>query len=366
MKNYEVSLKPLTPIHIWSGYESLVGFDIVDFGREICIVDFEKLPQELISQLASSKPQKWSYILRKYRGSIECRIRAKKTFTTPLPPGRKVKIPNDEVVPGSTLKGYIRTSILFWLLRKMPMQQAVNLLKSSINLTVAPKKVATKLEESVFKEKRVKKAGGLIDILQLLTVSDPLAKYNVVFELLKFVTQESIGGKLRTIAENYVIAFTKGTLLFNLRILKPPTSENITNTPPQLLADIRKFEEILNINVNEALKEFGCSILQGEYLRIKNINELREYAEVLSKWFRKYCLTNRNCVIARIGFMTGHQAKTILPLIRSLDQKLYGNILNYLTLYFGKTWDERTFKLVDYLGRKLGVGWCEICLKELN
>jgi len=364
LKKIKLQLKPLTPIHVWSGEELIYGLDVIDRDNKLCIIDFEKLPHELLEELVRVSSNRIPDLLYKYRDRIVCKELLNADST--LNEGSRIKAISSTLIPGSSLKGYIRTAIIYDLLNKLGKTTIINKLNSGIDLSKPPKNVSEGLEGALLRKPRPKRAGGFIDLLQLVLVSDPnIADYNLLIK--KFIVYEILDNRLKSIGENHVIALTNGFLKYMITIIKPYNKESIRKIDRERLIqqDIDKLNEINRIDLIKSLKSFGCSILSNEIELVNKIPELRNYLYMLNNWKDKYCGENiENCVIARIGFMTGHLAKTILNIVRQYHLTLYKEILAYMTRQVKRVWDSRTIKLTTFDQKLVGIGWCELCLQE--
>ncbi len=375
-ESYIVSIKPLTPIHVWSGIDHVYGVDLVDYNNKICFIDLDKIIGDMTTGIVDILRKegdplvKWNRVIRKYGERIlgEC---IEYGNMSKISIGSKVKAINSHIIPGSTLKGYIRTALLYYKLSALN-PNILNKVLSQISTSLTnPKNVSIGIEAYAFRKPRPIKAKGFIDLLQLVEVSDPLEK-NVLLKLMKFLVMEPVSNRLQKVAENNVIAFFDGIVKHRLTIRNPPVVQldRIHNKVSEHDDILAKFGEIKDVDLIDALGSFGCFIVRSELDRlseiVKRIDELKDYYHRLTQWRRSYCEGVGKCVIGRIGFMTGHQAKTILPLIKSVDQQLYNQIIGYLSKLFNHVWDSRTLKLTLINNSLLGTGWCEICLERLS
>jgi len=369
MNIYELELRPLTPIIVLSGIEGVINIDVLIRDREVCVIDFEKLPLEVIEKIASLKDiSKVTSILLGHVEKLPCRIIAinnvgKVAFN------KTVKLPQEHIIPGSTLKGYIRTALLYHIL--ISKHLSGDILRKLINLMVKnPQDVASDLEIYAFKRERLKKQRGYIDVLQNLYISDPLVKESIeysldwlnVFEIRSLTTRTP-----RPLAQLLGIVFVNGLLKY--KIVVTGISPEIDAREPQasLLKDIiSKLNELLNTDLVNVLKFFGCELLNYELEVVKNFEILKDYREFLEKLRTKYCIEAGNCVIGRLGFMTGHMTKTIDLYLKKNYPDIYQDVKNYMSTKYRKVWDEATIKLVGSLDRLRGLGWCEICTKKLK
>jgi len=364
LKSLKLILHPITPIHVWSGQKLVVGIDIVKKHMEtLCIVDEARIPQELINTLLTARVEDMPKIIESYSDRIPCKQELKAVIT--LSPYVSVLELNPYIVPGSTLKGYIRTATLFAFIREIgDANKVVNILKAGVNLGGNPKQVAEGLEASFFRKPKPKKQRGAVDSFQSLLVLDPelnveLDCYNVseihVYELQKKM--------LKRIASQYAITVNCGELKYHINLVAPVNEIllAISRTAIEHRDVVDKLRLLVDRDILKTLKMFGCYLLSKEIEKVKNVAELSNYAKLLSDLNAKYCEKDIDCTIARIGYMTGLLSKTVIGVIKEFDAQLYNDIKNFMTSHIHHTWDELTIKLVKTSQGLVGPGWCEIC-----
>ncbi len=359
-KRYIAVLKPLTVVHVWSGTNAVVGLDLVKIDNvTMCLVDLESLPEDIVTKLAESLDINELTKLGR-EGKLPCKARF--TIAEPLPESvKQIRLMSSQIVPGSELKGYIRTAILYHLLKigKISGDELPRLIQLAPDRR-AIKKAADKLETVAFRAERPHKQGGYADAFQMLLVSDPTPKTEIRLTIRALRVIEVQGQALREIAQNYAVVFESGELMYNITVLKP-----IERVPsPEFSNVVLKYRLLSEIDLVGALREFGCKLIEHELRRVQRIQELNEYRRFLEQVREKYCREGSKCVPVRIGFMTGHQAKTVLLYVKEKNPTLYDTITKTLSIIYDRVWDEHTLKLVTINNRLLGVGWCELCLQE--
>jgi len=373
-----LTLIPLAPIHVWSGNDAVLGIDaVIRPDGKLCIVDLEQLTPDIAEALAKTSPQQLFQKIKEYVEKLPCK-NVVPVYTT-LEENSRIKLLSSQIVPGSSLKGYIRTALAYYILSTMKKEAAKSLLRGGIDLSEKPQKISQGLEGGLFRKPRPKTQGGFVDMLQGLLISDPQPE-DVKLGVVNLMTYEIIDREIKEIATVNAVALLKGTLKYDLLIetihdvsfsdkpyLRPKriSSKEVHKIISDLKSDIEKLGVLSKDIIKHALMKFGCSIVENELSRVKEIAKLNGYRKFLEDIKKKYCeKAYGKCAIARIGFMTGHRAKTILSLVEKLDPKLYGNIRNIMEMYFGKTWNLRTLKLVRINKEFRGIGWCELCLEN--
>jgi len=357
---FQTTLKPITVVHVWSGIDATVGIDAVyrSDGR-LCIVDVEALPLEVVEKLASTSPANMQTLLARLADKLPCRLVVE--AETRLPLGSQVKLIERTIVPGSSLKGYIRTALLYYLASREP--NIAKILNATVRIggRYKPKEASIDLENFFLRTSKPRKQGGLVDALQQLLVSDPKpVSPKLSLKELKVCEIPN----MQPIAEVYAITMTGGQLVYDVAVLRKPRNP-LKRLVREHSAVLDKLSLLERIDVLEALRRFGCDLVESEIARIKGVKELEGYVRLLEDLRKRYCGRVGECVVARIGFMTGHQAKTILNLVKRVNPPLYNSVKRFLSQYYGRVWDELTLKMVRMEDRLVGVGWCELCLTRL-
>ncbi len=378
-EKFKITLEPLTPTHVWSGSNLRIDFDCVVLNNELYIIDYNKLLKliptdklsnfvdvvvvqkktfkEILGSVLKSLNKDWKDVSSKV-------IKVKTTLDS-----NEVSQINENIIPGSELKGFIRTAIMYDILKKhYERSEAVKILKESIDPSKKSKDVAQGLEGRFFRTPRPK-GGGFVDMFQFLSVSDPIYYEEPSLDIVKFETVEA--KNLKKVASRIVVAFTKGTLTYDITISKPIELEPSRVSEHELFLSkgeaLRSVHELyidvpktLNKeNILEALKNYGLALIKYELSRVEGIAELRNYSELLRK-FEKIVKEDGNCSVGRIGLLTGRPFKTILPLLFEMRKthKEVENLLKELNIQ-----EPSTLKLVNYEGSYVGTGWCKLCMK---
>lgn len=364
VKSIQATVKPLTPVHVWSGENLIMDLDMVIVGRDVCVIDLSSLDDETIEKIAKAELDELGDMLRRgiKEGWVRCRYRVSNRLQRNLMPGTQVKEISRQFIPGSELKGYIRTAVAYESMNKN-IHELENRL-NRVNIYEGPNVWATPIE-TFYRVQRPGKVGGFVDSFQSLLISDPTS-INPELAIVDFEVYELGKGSLgQHIARQPVIALVSGELRYVINLLMYPENIYIDRAPKELGKAINKLRDLDLDLVRRALSYFGCKLLKYEVDRISNIQQLRGYLDMLRKWLSYYCENDENdCVAARLGFMTGHHAKTIMILIKERFPDRYQQLTSNLSSKLGRLWDEKTLKLVKIDEDFVGVGWCEICLKD--
>lgn len=377
LHKFVVRLKPITPIHVWSGDDVVICLDAHIHENNLYVLTPEDLNKlrgdEIVKILESSKDgseRMFNTILqslirsRQLKPIAEVKIK-EHSYLSLCGKRERVRLMHNDIIPGSTLKGYIRTAILRYELVRDP--NVANVIKKGVNLYLEPSRVGEGIEASVLRKPRLRRQGGFVDVMELLMISDP-EKVDVRLSLRELLTAEAA-------IPNKVIARTLAVVLdpTNSDALRFTLTINKDGIVRDGIVSAKGFEEILEHRnkfvskfsgknyLIDALREFGCNLIDFELKRLHK--SLGDYIDLLNYMKRNYCETKTNCVPARIGFMTGREAKTIIDLLMIHTPQLYQNVVSYMQREIKRLWDSLTVKLVDYDCRLLGVGWCELCVE---
>jgi len=276
-------LEVVTPIHIWSGFEAIIGIDAVANDGRICFVDLQryieymnryrpellKTPDEILRSL--------EVVVREaiLKGITVCSRDAEAWIREGLNTGSRIRLNQPLGIPASTLKGYIRTALLYTLLKEVSTKSDVcSIIRGGMDLSREPKDASTGLEAHFFRKPRPKKAGGFSDAFTTLHISEPLASYTRT-AISKIDVREKASGRLISIASQLAEVLVEGSKLnFELKIVKPltatysPQLHELTNVV-ELYRSVITAERLMS-----ALKTFGCDLLRFEISRLGVDQEL--------------------------------------------------------------------------------------------
>jgi CRISPR-associated protein Csm5 len=363
-RTHTVTLRPLTPTHVWSGQRLIVGLDLVQLGVDrFCLVDAEKLPPDAILEMSRMRLEDIPKFLERLGSSLPCRQELRVGGEPPRV-GAQVLELNKYVVPGSTLKGYIRTALLYYLLNQIKdADRLKDILRSGIDPSADPRRVSEGLEAIFFRTPRLKKQRGFVDSLQSLLVSDPTVELSPeCYRVTQILVYEL--PRLAIVASLHAIVVSCGRLVYTLNVMKP-LKEGLTLID-RAKGDHSRILERLQLLSREdllgALRIFGCYVLSTELERVKGIKELENYAVLLTKFSEMYCRSGSTCVPAKIGFAAGIHSKTVIGLVKRVDPDLYASVRSSMESQIRHVWDELTLKLTRTEQGLVGLGWCELCL----
>jgi len=371
-----LSLEPVTPLHVSSNRESIVGIDAILEGDQVVFIDLESSLKDLdprvldkILNVAFSKEgfYRLTETLRR-EGRLTPLFKA--VAKAKLSDGARVRLMQGTIVPGSTLKGYIRTAILYELLRNIQDPKKILDEKIRKNLPGDPRYVAQDLEKYLLRTLRLPKQGGFVDAFANLIVSDPVVeRYELAVREMRVIKRATE----RAIATIFMVTLESGLLRYDIRISGPFNIDKIVmqdDVKSRMQDILEKLGFIMKIirddpsDLIRILREYGCRHLREELERTKNLGKPSIYKIYINKLeeLEKLCRsTSSNCAPARIGFGTGHEAKTIALYLKDVYPDLYNDLRKQMSSKIGRIWDSLTLKAVTEDGSLIGVGWCRIC-----
>ena len=371
-----LSLEPVTPLHVSSNRESIVGIDVILEGDQVVFIDLESSLKDLdprvldkILNVAFSKEgfYRLTETLRR-EGRLTPLFKA--VAKAKLSDGARVRLMQGTIVPGSTLKGYIRTAILYELLRNIQDPKKILDEKIRKNLSGDPRYVAQDLEKYLLRTLRLPKQGGFVDAFANLIVSDPVVeRYELAVREMRVIKRATE----RAIATIFMVTLESGLLRYDIRISGPFNIDKIVmqdDVKSRMQDILEKLGFIMKIirddpsDLIRILREYGCRHLREELERTKNLGRPSIYKIYINKLgeLEKLCRsTSSNCAPARIGFGTGHEAKTIALYLKDVYPDLYNDLRKQMSSKIGRIWDSLTLKAVTEDGSLIGLGWSRIC-----
>lgn len=378
-------LRPLTPVHVWSGVKGYVGLDIfIDVGANTCCVaDLEsiKLDVNEVIGLIEGRSNLKNVVDDAYkRGRLKCK-RVVKLYAKSLLQGvREVMLINNLLIPGSTLKGYIRTALLTYLLNRDYTTKGLNyvakVIDDEIDLGLEPKFTSTGLEAYYFRSP--KSQGGFFDALQQFMVSDPLATSHIGVAFRDAYVYEVSGSH---VARLVLETLDEGILEYEIRIrqINKDLLLNYLSKMTMPSNDVSKLKEVITLisslelhkrdNLVKVLQTFSKLLIEDELNKIRKCKDilasngidLRKYEMLLNNLLNAVRISTQ-CVPIRIGLLTGHMSKTVDAFINKVYAKKYFEVCSAMSQKIGKTWDSLTLKLVRHGEDFYGLGWVELCL----
>lgn len=370
LETIPLRLEVLTPVHIWNGSILVRHVDFkldinrrkIQYIRPRIQVDIRELKKKTVQEALREidKLLEFESFMELDLMTLDQQYLSAINEVYPA-----IKTDNIWYIPASSLKGIIRTAIVFDLVRKM--EASYNLRKSVIALL---QRVRNKRElkdiapESIEKPLlKIQMRKYLADIFSNIILREsPKQSIRVAVRDVKVVRISD--GKL--VARPLVESIERtSSFEFELKIRHIPS--NITQYTPRIYASfISRGDEILSKeNIINALRVFSEYLLTLEIETIKlcmdtlrNIGiELDSYLQQLAKWREDLDKSNRYYL--RLGRYCGYKSKTVVD---AFTQSIYNDIRSIM-LRFYRNWDLSTIKITEVDGKFTGMGWISISFK---
>ncbi len=387
-EKHRVYLKVMTETHIWSGDILLRNIDLIacmNNSNNIIayIIDMNKLIKSIIERnvyndlinaienknilklLSRYRIDAENVALTKYRSKIEPQ-------QLDLTVKKHLLINNVPLIPGSEIKGLIRTAILNYMISHNIIDRSKidNILKN-LSFSENIKNIDLPIEMSM--KRKISVGTPPLDLLRFVSISDPL-KYSINPVLDKFITLKLINEE--EVANEDVIALDENSVIeYELSLYHPVSKEVIKG-----VYNSKAYEELLKLyktllkdekelKLLDILKVFSLKLLDFEIQRFNNVKgEVdKSFISRLKEWKEKVSKSN-NLFYFKIGYGAGVYSKTIFL---SMDPRQRNNLINIMSsIIAAKTrgrinvWDTLTMKIVgsEYLfGKRIvPVGWVRL------
>jgi len=371
LSNYRLLLRPLTPLHVASREKAVIDIDSVIYAKKLYVMDTEcavriyaKLygaEALLASNIRSidlfrrvlTRYRPGAFGCTPYRLAVELRVRAPRS-------GAEVSLPQSTLVPGSSIKGALRTALLYALVEAGPREALERIRKGASRIVPGQPRTLLRAADSVEQFLKGWKSHGrgsfTYDAARLLSVSDPL-RYRASLGLYAFQRLHVSDGS--PVSLEYVVALDPGAEIeYDLRLYKPSYN---TVVKQQWIKSLQETDKAVNIDtLLKGLALFSETQIVSELGRI-NEGRFSEYARFLEDLRKR---RDKNCFPLRLGYGAGHASKTLLPWLRRRDPGLAKRLEEVLSRHYGRIWDSLTDTFTEYNGSLLGVGWVMLCIEE--
>lgn len=378
----EIKLKALTPVHIGTG-NSYGEAEFITEDNKLKRVIFSKLYDALLEEQKKkllSEIEEKDFNLEEFVRKNNIRVSEDMVLYHALiksSPGREVreqiKTNNIPYIPGSSIKGAIRT-VLLWKYLKADMRNFnyfIKSLKNELRGKINKKKFASMVVNNVF-NLRKDKFDAKYDILKFLHVSDFTSEeFNL--EIANVSTYSLKYGKFEEKHfDNFVEVLPVGTTLKGTISLNPQIKTALENRReyPLLedkleifslhegdIKDLESAEEKMLNHLKRTLKEFNQWAIGKE---IRLCEEGKDFIDALEK------INIENSI--RLGFGIGTTYQTLIKMIEEKGIELAKEIVNHPRLRLGKfprKVDRRTGrelfppypKSIEFTEQKEPLGW---------
>jgi len=385
MEKFTITLKTVTPVHVWSGNNILPNeyyldlttntfyrIDFVKLSRHLSIHQINVLTQTLSK--AGALTGDIQKIIQRYLDEVMLyNIKINKEIVTPLsktsePIMEQLRINGIPTIPASSIKGLFRTALMYYFIKKdrQLFDKVCNSIEESIsNLLIEIssknfrqirkkiKNLAKNTETQTFKYWVKLNKYYLADIMQFLIISDPII-HNVNCTIGSIELYEN--GKV--LAHQLVEIISENSKFIYKGYIKSKEYNMKNRKYDSYMKFLEKSKKITLDILRKALLNYSKDILERDSKRYERIVGMKD---TLLKSLREKC--NEDKVYVRMGYGTGILWKTILGLVQERRIELYNKLCKIMNNIYGKIWDLKTFKLVEPW--KLPIGVVEISIKEV-
>ena len=366
----KLRLEVLTSAHVWSGEELYKGIDYCCQQDRLFIVDPIKI-------LEAHRERDIRYGCYPPRNMVIETLKVHdRDVCTPRSIKKHIRIGGKRTIPGSSVKGLLRTSYIYGVLKSdnQLLNQVNDLIHSElddINTSILTgqrrqarreiKNVASSMEEQLLK--LIVRAGSLeyiLDALNRVIVSDPVAYGKLSHGARTIYVYEIPRLARRDTRPRFMVpveAIDKGsTIIYDLKIMKRE-GFNVDRGDKSSIESL--YRKISIDEITRGLEVFSRDLVEYELGRIRGISDelIGDYRRFLQDIRGK--ISSREFYL-RIGYMTGHNAKTIDLLLRDNVRKLLEDVM---TKIYNHTWDSLTLKLTRINEKFYGFGWIKITLQ---
>lgn len=359
--NLNMKIETISPLFIGCEKESelLKGIDYIQIDEEnILIIDHSKLRDVLLKKKLEElfieklkkgemrEINKFLKFLKENRINLEDVISYKIKGVANGPIKRFINSAGRPYIPGSSIKGAIRTAFAYYLLLlKNKKELVIKEIKDIIKTKKDPREAFKNLNKEVFGEPNY-------DPMKNLIISDTNfyeREKMVVYSLKRL----NIKNK-REIASLSCECIPKGVVLeFSFKINEPLV---LFNSDFEFIKDLNKIFDIIN--------EFNRNLIEHELAILKDFDDIKKFYEDLKQSMRDI----KNGAILRIGFGKTFWHQVILIILK--DEKI---LKEYEREYLNKkVWKKRKVMEEDPLpisrwflydkGKKGGLGWVKLYL----
>ena len=340
----KIKLTTITPVHIstrnsYTLLEGIVSGNIFYKLDPFSFIDSEEKLREFTNWLEKESNPKLSEFLNRDNSSIKekCIYKANCNYSEDdiSEIMECIKSGNIPYIPGTSVKGCIRTILLWWWIKSNPKENFFFLKEELKKITRTRKgKLAKMLGEEIIKKifncsANPKNSDAKYDILRFLLVSDFSATDYTLS--INRVNVYSFGkGKKKT----FFIEGVEGEFIGEIKLNIPLMRRCINNKEFSLLWDKLSFfgfnEEELTNYEEERLNSIFINHFEKlckEYYKwcLEKEEHLKEYIK-----YPNELMENSNFI--RIGFGTGTIYKTVIKLIEERNAKIFLDIVNNFKL----------------------------------
>ncbi|MEM3383581.1 MAG: type III-A CRISPR-associated RAMP protein Csm5 [Nitrososphaerales archaeon] len=363
IETHKYVIETISPIHIGSG-EKLLRTDYVIYDRRLYAINMDRL----IGSLKAEQVETFSKIIQKGDLSLALRFLnikpseynkyAKYIIPCGFQPGKELRSHIKDIefkpyIPGSSIKGAIRTAICYNL---FVIQEKRKRLIQEVFKRSRSEKVISDFVESIFGSEDGKHSPHH-DIMKFLRISDSesLNSNSMEVQEINVINRKSPSG-IRMYAEVIKPGFkTSGKLIIDKLLYQETYSKYIDEFPnykiptniDTITSYTNKFASSLIDKELDFARKYGIDLLQDFYLDLKQ-NHLEKL--------------NKNQFLLRIGWGGGYLSTT-LGLLLEGERQLFERIRSYLPKTFREPFSPMSRRLIIQQNFFIPLGWVKITIE---
>ncbi|RLG82768.1 MAG: type III-A CRISPR-associated RAMP protein Csm5 [Thermoprotei archaeon] len=389
VKRYHIDVRVETAVHVWSGENYVKDLDLIVRNGKAYILDYNLLVEKLvaknidIAKITDEMLRSPQTLLDKYDIRLEdissYILNVPKELNVSRDIKKQITIGNAKAIPGSEIKGLFRTAYLHYYLKYKARQDLVKAIRDSIemimeNCKVNVKKAGYSIEAVLKGYISTGRKGGErpYDVFQCIQVTDPI-DLNTKCYLENIVVYDRASGNV--VANQTIEALAKNSRLrYILGIYEKPGTKLIQTTVYNIRDLDSKIDEV-HKSLFDALKYFSKDVIQYE-IKLLSESKFGEYdvskqINLMKKWLGE--VDKGEAYYLKIGFATGHYAKTIYLALPDDLKRYLINIMSYCVKLVShgriSEWDHKTLKLLGslYVNKKVvPFGWIKLRVERVG
>jgi len=395
---FDLELTVMTAVHVWSGYRYTVGADTYIRDNRMYIIDPDKFAslcmgrRRVLDEIVFGTST-LATIIQKYSLPVENLSRLVLEISNGLSSkiiSIKEVMSNNYVndkpaIPGSEIKGLIRTAILFDLTEKRIMDKKFyEQLKGQIeyvlencrqNVLIAGLPIEILLKGWIAGFKSGRKRENPYDIMHFLQVSDPYTdEYGSVIDSIVTVYRDD---PRNVIAETFIETIPSNTMYkYRIAITKPVMKDMVSKSISLGILDRSSFEQMLSKyieildpnNILNSLKKFSEELLEYEIGILKGFEGKGfdlSIVDEMKEWLTEVREGN-NVFYLKIGYGAGHYSKTVYLAIPDDLRRLLKQVM---TQCKDRLWDDVSYRVLGsyyHQDKLIPFAWVKLKIKRVR
>jgi len=393
----DLELIVMTAVHVWSGYRYVVGADAYVKDNKIYILDPDKLvslcmdQRQILDEIVFGTSTIAS-IIQKYNLPLESLsklvLEINSALSSKVTSIKEVMMNNyisDRLtIPGSEVKGLIRTAILFSIVKNLikdkdfydQMKWLIEEIQQNCEKILKEKKlIKYLLSGEIISLKRRKPMKNQYDLMHFLQVTDPYdCKYKSIIDSIVTIHKDD---PKKIIGETYIETIPSNSVYRYTIIITNPVSRDkvLKNVSSGMLDKIsldymlNRYTKILDLNnILSSLKRFSEELLEYEIGILEGF-EGKEYdlsiVDEIKEWLTEVKEGN-DVFYLKIGYGGGHYSKTVYL---ALPDDLRRLLKQVMTQCRGKLWDDVSYRVLGsyyHQDKLIPFAWVKLKIKRVR